>query len=154
MRICEVIGILVVQCDRCSKKFVVNSEMVKDGFQCRCNCRPTPAGWVTNGSTLEINIRSHPLGNTKNFGNREAMPLEEYKRLLAGIIIEGKKPKVPPKHKSVIEININNAEYQNLYESLRQLGFSKEEAISKVDIAIKEGFIHETEIIKYILSLQ
>jgi adenylate cyclase class IV len=74
--------------------------------------------------------------------------------MLAGIIIEGKKPRVPAKHKNVVEFNINNADYQNLYESLRQLGFPKEEAISKVDIAIKEGFIHETEIIKYILSLK
>jgi Holliday junction resolvasome RuvABC DNA-binding subunit len=82
------------------------------------------------------------------------MPLDEYKRMLAGVILEGKKPKVPPQHKNAIKISLNNAEYEKLYATLRNLGFKKEEAIDKVEIAIQDGFIHETEIIKHILSLK
>ena len=85
------------------------------------------------------------------------MPLaaatDNKKRERKEIQTETNKPKVPPQHKSIITVSINNEEYEKLYETLRQLGYKNEEAIDKVKIAIQDGFTHETDIIKYILSL-
>jgi len=165
MKIVEMVGILVLQCERCGKKFVVNSETVKEGFQCVCDCnnpRHLKEMFVHQGSSISISIQqaSKQYANQseynryeRSYGTKQAMPLEEYKRMLAGVILEGKKYKVANQHKNAVNVKVDTADYENLYATLRNLGFSKEESIAKVDIAIDQGFVRDTEIIKYILSM-
>ena len=161
MKVKEVIGILVVECHNCGQQFVVNTEAIKEGFQWGCQCGR--GAWCGPGANIDIKFNSglsyDDMGDIgrkrmdKHWTTASAMPLEEYKRMLAGVILEGRKPKVPPKHKNAVGFHLNNEDHEKLYATLRQLGFKKEEAIAKVDIAVQEGFIHEPEIIKYILSL-
>ena len=156
MKVCEFVGIIVLQCEKCGKKFVVNSEAVKQGFQAGCKCS-IGGIWFGRGSTATISIKPNPHTqwdgkNKLNVCN--AMPIAEYKKLLADFIINGRKPKIPKEHSKVVSIHTDETQYQNLYETLRQLGYSKDEAFAKIDVALKEGLRMETEIIKYILSLQ
>ena len=164
MKISEIIGLLVFQCNHCGKKFVVNTVDAKNGFQykCECGCSERLSGYES-----KIDVFFHSIGlydsrvpkdmqreNDRYYGERNAMPLEEYKRMLAGVILEGKKYKITKHHKNAVNVKVDTADYENLYATLRNLGFGKEEAIAKVDIAIEQGFVRDTEIIKYILSLE
>ena len=134
MRIYEVIGILVLQCS-CGKKFVVNSEVVKRGCQLVCSCGR--GSYCTRGSQLDINIRNgvSPTTYTKedhrHLCQSSAMSLEEYKRMLASVILEGKKYKIANQHKHAVNVKVDTVDYENLYATLRNLGFSKEESICK-----------------------
>jgi hypothetical protein len=160
MKVSEIIGILVVQCEKCGKKFVVNTEMIKDGFSMNC-CRNTEGllyDKVTVTLERQVNYGSiidrETLREYKSvITHGQAMPLEEYKRMLASVILEGRKYRIASQHKNVVNVKVDTVDYENLYATLRTLGLSKEEAIDKVDIAIEQGFVRDTEIIKYILSL-
>lgn len=160
MYVSEVIGVLVLQCS-CGKKFVVNTEIVKNGFQLVCSCGR--GSYHCPNAKLEVSIRpGTPINQLSKEQQRyyhkamlqsNAVPLEEYKRTLADFIITGKKPKVNKAHSQVVNFDTDEQQYQNLYETLRQLGIPKEEAFAKIDVALKEGLRMETEIIKYILSM-
>ena len=191
MKIVEMIGILVFQCE-CGQKFVINTECIGRGFDLTCKCGKWKRGH--RGGRLDVSYQfasqsalgmpippsPNPLefteqGNReyqrkydryqkeyakylreheKTYNNCNAMPLEEYKKMLASVILEGKKYRIAKEHNKVIKVHVDTVDYENLYATLRNLGFSKEEAIAKVDIAIEQGFIRDTEIIKYILSLE
>jgi hypothetical protein len=161
MRICEFIGILVVQCEKCGRRFVVNTEMIKDGFSMNC-CRGVDGLLYDKVTvTLERQINYGAIIDKETLReykfvvtHGQAMPLEEYKRLLADFIITGRKPKIKKEHSQVVNLDTNEQQYKSLFETLRLLGYSKEETFGKIDVALKEGLRMETEIIKYILSLQ
>ena len=148
MKISEVIGIVVLECD-CGQKFVVNTETTKTGFIMHCTC-----GRVQYPSYHSPLTTAISFNRQDDKGNKAAMPLEEYKRMLASVILEGKKYKTPTQHKNAVNVKIDTAEHENLYATLRNLGFSKEESIAKVDLAVEHGFVRDTDIIKYILSLK
>ena len=149
MKIKEVIGILVLEC-HCGQQFVVNTEAVKNGFQLCCSCGR--GNWRNSGSRIEVTIHQNPHGNNKGLGKESnAMPLEEYKVRLAEKFL-GKNPKVPTKHKSVVSFEDNGVNVATIAKTLESLGYSKNEIMGKIDVAVKDGFFHEEEIIKYILG--
>jgi len=130
---------------------VVNTECIKNGFQWICQCGDR--AYYCGGTQLKVSLEE-PNWGVHNPKCSDIMPLEEYKMMLASVILEGKKPRVPVKHKNTINFSSNAVDYQNLYVTLMQLGYKKQEAMSKVDIAVREGFLNDQEIIKYILSLK
>ena len=154
MKIVEFIGILVVQCQGCNERFVVDSQAVKEGFQIQCPCGQAAGNWINNGSQLDITIRSNPYGSGAGLGrNNNAMPLAEYKARLAEKFL-GKLPKVSAKHKNVVSFEESSVDVATIASTLEALGYSKKEIMEKIDVAVKDGFFHEDEIIKYILSLK
>jgi len=163
MKISEIIGLLVFQCDRCGKKFVINTVEAKQGFQFVCGCgrRDRLSGYQSKIDVYFHRIEYNPKipkdiqrDNDRYFAERNAMPLEEYKRMLASVILDGKKYKILKQYKNAVNVKVDTVDYENLYATLRNLGFGKEESIAKVDIAVENGFVRDTEIIKYILSLE
>ena len=161
MKIEEVIGILVISCEHCGKKFVPNTENIKSGFQCICDCGRHHNAMV--GTRLQVSLTDGvPYYNMSKESQRDhgrilkqcyAMPVDDYKARLAEKIL-GKKPKVPTQHKGVISFDDNNVNVVVIVKTLQTLGFNEKEAMEKIDIAVKDGFFHEEEIIKYILSLK
>ena len=152
MEIESVIGILVIRC-WCGQKFVVDTEAVKAGFQYACPACPR-GNWINSGSTMAVTLRSNPYGSSKGLGkNNNAMTLEEYKARLAEKIL-GKKPKVPAKSKNVISFEDSGVNAALIVEVLQGLGYKEKEIMAKIDVAVKDGFFQEDEIIKYILSLK
>ena len=159
MIIDEIIGLLVLRCG-CGQKFVVNTELAKNGFQYKCSCgkyhRSLPG-------ELNVSFRSYGTGDmsdkefaqyTKGFDTCNNAPtVEEYKSLLSKIIVDGKMPKVPARNKKVVAFNTNQEAIINTVDALMAMGWSYDDAKDKVSIAIGEGFYTETEIINHILTL-
>ena len=81
------------------------------------------------------------------------MPIEEYKARLAEKIL-GKTPKVPAKSKNVVSFEDQGINTALIVDVLQGLGFKEKEIMSKIDVAVKDGFFQEDEIIKHILSLK
>ena len=151
MKVCDFIGIIVLECEKCGKKYVVDSTAPLFGFSAGGCC--VGDGFYSSFAQLDMKLIN--VFDNRDIGTgREAMPIAEYKKLLADFIITGKKPKIQRKHSKVVSFDTDESQYQSLYESLRQLGFKKDEAFAKIDVALKEGLRMETEIIKYILSLE
>ena len=82
-----------------------------------------------------------------------AIPIQEYKELLSTYIIDGKQPKKKQQRKVTGFPDINDEAIQNTIMTLMSLGYSKNEAKSKVDIAIESGLRFEQDIIKAILAM-
>ena len=163
MRISEIIGILVLECD-CGAKFVVNTEAVKEGFICECDCSDRYKS--SRFGQLQVDIQSFPweqlqfLSDTKQKEykksletNNRAMPIAEYKALLATIIVDGKRPRIPAKNKNVVSFNTNQDGILDTVDALVSMGYNRADAKSKVDIAVSEGFYTEQEIIQRVLTL-
>lgn len=83
----------------------------------------------------------------------QAMPLETYKSLIADWILNGKKPKVDKQHKSIVSFDDNSKVISDTINALLALGFSEAEAKKKANIAVKDGFKTEEEIIRKILGM-
>lgn len=131
----EYYGVVVYTC-QCGRKYVINSQAY-DHQDCKLRC---PCGVYS------------PY-YTENKQNGEYwMPLEEYKALLAKYIVDGKKPKVPSKYKKVVTISYRD-EALNTMEALLALGYTREEIIPKLDMALAEGLLMEDELVKRILEL-
>ena len=159
MKTSEVIGIIVLECE-CGQKFVVNTETAKWCFQYTCSCGRQAVFAIETNLALHLKpvwldgLDKSCVEYKREIKQAYAMPLDEYKRCLADFVMTGKKPKVNKVHSQVVNFDTNEQQYQSLYETLRQLGYSKNEAATKLDITLKEGLRMETEIIKYILGLQ
>lgn len=161
MRVVEILGILVLECPHCQNKFVVNTECVKQGFQWLCKCGR--GGYYELNSQLEVTIRrgipydSMYKENQKIFDKsivqRNAMPLDEYKALLAEFVINGRKPKIKREYKNTVSFDTKEEDVANIIDALCGLGFSRQEATKRVNISLKEGLRMEEEIIKRALSL-
>jgi len=162
MELFEIIGILVFKCNKCGSKYVTNTEAIKEGIALRCQC-----GYlfhVPRWSKLNVNLEIYHQSTNKYacketikeynkpLNNNEPMPITEYKAMLAKIILEGKKPKVPAKHKKVVSFNTNQQAIIDSVDALVAFGCKRQEAIAQVDIAVSEGFYTEEEIIKKVLS--
>ena len=158
MQYVDFVGLVVIQCEHCGQKFVVEATKMDIGFSCACSCNRS--GLVAGiGTRLHIEVSHVPCPvyqnkrHNREIAARRAMPLNEYKRLLSEFIITGKKPRIPKEHSKVVSIETDKTQYQSMYETLRQFGFSKDEAFAQIDVALKEGLYMETEMIKYILTL-
>ena len=155
MKVVDFVGLVVIQCEICGQKYVVEATKLDRGYIIECPCKKNGT-WSGRGTQLKIELTHVTnLNSTKREAStRHAMPLNEYKRLLADFIITGKKPKVKREHSNVVSFDSEESQYRNLYETLRQFGDSKDEAFAKIDVALKEGLRMDTEMIKYILSLE
>ena len=89
----------------------------------------------------------------QNDAVNHTLPLEEYKLMLSGLIVTGKKPKVQKKNSNTVSFNDNSAEIRNSVEALIHYGDKETDALKKVSIAIEQGFFSEQEIIKKVLSM-
>ena len=161
MKIVECIGILVLACRGCESQFVVNTEAVKQGFQWHCQCGRF--GYFGCASKLEVSISggidyNHACkAGQKRFDGHlrraSAMPLEEYKALLAEKIL-GKKPRVPTKSKNAVSFEDSGVNIAVIANALQGLGFKDKEIMAKIDVAVRDGFFQEDEIIRHILSFK
>ena len=143
----EFIGLIILRCSGCGEKFVVNSEAIKTGcgVGCKCGRYQFFAGQV--GLTLKEVTKT-------NIEYPNAMPLEDYKKAIVDFIVNGKKFK-PKKNQAVPPIlDTDEEQINNTIEALIRLGYQRADAISKVQIALKEGLRMEEEILRYILSLK
>ena len=172
----EVIGILLLECanPECKRLFVVNTETVRIGFTCTCECGRRFC--CPPFSTIEFSFRQFNLStfdpdraSTKDWAKycrevqrdyekkasapgRETLPIDEYKTLLVDMMM-GKKPKIPAKSKKAVSLEDSGVDVVSIVNTLRGLGFSEKDAMSKINVAIKDGFKFEEEIITYIMTL-
>jgi hypothetical protein len=80
------------------------------------------------------------------------LPIDEYKTLLVDMMM-GKKPKIPAKSKKAVTLEDSGVDVISIVNTLRGLGFTEKEAMGKINVAIKDGFKFEEEIITYIMTL-
>ena len=157
MQITEVVGILVLECS-CKQKFVANTTALDTGFMAKCGC----GKWakINKWSQLDLVLRQgtcsefHDPAVRREFNKplNDAMTIEEYKRLLADYIISGKVQKYDKKHKGVVSLENDEPQILAAYEALRAMNYKKDQAIEAIDIAVKNGYRYEQDIIKYILQ--
>jgi hypothetical protein len=158
MKIKEVIGVIVFQCG-CGQEFVANTELIRDGVQFCCPCGGF--GYTGKGTGLAFSLNPgvaySNLGNLyqkeydKHIKTACAVPMEEYKKLLSEFIVTGKKPKVKKQNQSAVSFDSNAEQIQLAIEALMGLGFGHKEAVTKVQISVKEGLYMHDEIIKKVL---
>ena len=173
-KIKEVIGIVVMECTNpnCQKLFVVNTITLSVGFQYRCECGrmyeappyshlKSEIGTITwprmDGCDSPAykkackNLHKH-YEKQLNVKGREALSLDEYKTLLVDLMM-GKKPKVPAKSKKVVSFEESGVDVVSIVNTLRSLGFTEQQAKEKINVAVKDGFKFEEEILRYIMTL-
>jgi len=171
-KIKEVIGIVVMECQNCKGLFVVNTTAIPDGFQYHCDCGRVHGAPPYSTLQVEINRIDLPgmddcdtptykkackelhkeYDKKLNVKGREALSLDEYKTLLVDLML-GKKPKVPTKSKTVVSFEESGIDVVSIVNTLRSLGFSEADAKAKINVAVKDGFKFEEEILRYIMTL-
>jgi len=168
-----VIGILVFECDKCHDKWVIDSESINLGYTYVCECG---RNWgCPPYSTLEIEIKRCDLPGIddcdtatyktackalhKEYNKQlkasgcEAISLSAYKSLVAEWIMGNKKAKVPTKSKKVVSLSGSGVDIEAVVTSLQMLGFSRSDALEKVNISLKDGYLNNDDLIKAVLSL-
>jgi len=159
MKIDDIIGIVVIKCD-CGEKFIYDTERSRSGVLIYCNCgrHMTIDGPIQHtyyhyedvyGDPKEVAKRRKGIVNYAN-----AVPLAEYKGMYATFVIDGRKPKVPAKHKNAVSFNENDEYIQNAVIALTNLGMKRPEIMNKINIVLDNGCTRMTdEIVLAILSL-
>ena len=82
-----------------------------------------------------------------------AVPLDEYKTMLSGLIVTGYKPRVARRNCNTISFNDKSEEIRNNVEALIHLGYKEADALKKVNVEVEQGFFSEEAITKKILSM-
>ena len=156
----------------CKRRFVINTTALPDGFEYRCECGRSygaPPYSFLKSEIETINLPGmddcdtptykkackelHKEYSKKcNVKGREALSLDEYKTLLVDLMM-GKKPKVPAKSKTVVSFEESGIDVVSIVNTLRSLGFSESDAKAKINVAVKDGFKFEEEILRYIMTL-
>jgi len=62
-----------------------------------------------------------------------------------------RQPKTPPQHKTTASFEDGDVDVAAIIKALRTFGFSEKEVKDKMNIAIKDGFTDEEEIVKHIM---
>ena len=159
MRISEIVGLIILECSCKKQKFTVNTTSIDSGFTVTCpSCKKTCK--VNRWSQLEITLKQGTCSEfydsaVKREFNKpvgEAMELGQYKMLLAETILNGKAPRINRKHKDVVNIGVDDSQIINAYESYRNLGMSKAEALSKLTVDLSACLRHSEDILQYILT--
>jgi hypothetical protein len=168
MELEQIIGVVVIRC-KCGAKFVVNTTAVEEGVLVVCDKDIGGCGCTYNiprWSKLHMTLEPTQLSKwsreckeimkeyNKPYTNNYAVPLAVYKSMLADWVINGKKPRVPAKHKKVIQFpELNEEQLQSTVDTLVSLGFKRADALARVEIALEQGFRHENDILKAIMTL-
>jgi hypothetical protein len=160
MMMVQFIGLIVIEC-QCGEKFVVNSEMVGNGFICKCTCGK--ACGTNRHSRLITHIEKFNDGSMQYLHKEtqreyykpvgEAMPLAEYKRHLASFIVDGKTTRIKKEHKSTVSFDTDAVQIKKACEALVSIGYKETEAMSMLDVCLKEGLRQDGDIIRKLFSL-
>ena len=162
MYIKNLIAIVEFGCEKCHETFIVNSECIKNGFHYECPCgkyhsinrwgkleaviRQCDTSWFDKKTEREY-LKNYPTGHC-------AMSSSEYKAMLADIMLNGKRKRIPAKNKHTIRFpDVNEEQLQNTVDALMSLGLKRAEAIQKLDIALEHGLRLESDLVKFILTL-
>jgi len=82
------------------------------------------------------------------------MSSAEYRAMLADKILNGKRKRVPAKNKHTIRFpDVDEQQLENTVNALVSLGYKRSDAIQKLDIALEHGLSHESDLVKFILTL-
>jgi hypothetical protein len=169
MELEQIIGIVVIKC-QCGAKFVVNTDTIKEGVLVHCDKSTGGCGaqWsIPRWSSATMSIRPctyEYIQWTKDkkmmreyekpYTDNQAVPLAVYKSMLSDWILNGKSPKIPKQHKKVVRFpEFNEEQLQNTVDTLISIGFGRTDALARVEIALEQGFRHENDILRAIMTL-
>ncbi len=73
--------------------------------------------------------------------------------MIANFILTGMKPKVNKQHKNAVVFDDNDKKVRDCVDALCAIGYKENEAITKVNIALRDGFRMEDEILKAVIGM-
>ena len=84
---------------------------------------------------------------------RNAMPLAEYKALLADFILTGEKPRIKRANTGVVSFDTDKKKIRDMVNAQCSLGMKEADVRKKIEIPLREGFYIEEDLLKAVMNM-